>query len=192
MNKKKIFELFNKLKDKNLNYQERMTIRRQIISSSRKLEQELCEIIEKENDMSFKIELLEIIGATQDVFFEDAVKKVIDKEDRIEVLQTAATTLGKLKSENSFQILIKLLAHESPNVRLGAIYGLVALGEKTAVKYLLELLDDHEPAKCWWPSPKAGGYIVSKEASDAIDIISGENLQGNKEKIKKWISKNIK
>lgn len=192
MNKENIFDLLNKLKEERLDPQERMSIRRQIIRSSRNLRPELCEAIEKENDIFFNIELLEIIGATQDDFFEDEVRKIIDSEDRVEVLQTAATTLGKLKSKNNFKILVGLLTHESPNVRLGSIYGLIALGEKMAVKYLLNCLDDHEPVRCWWPSPKAGGYTIAKEASNAIDIISGEKLQGNKEKIEKWINNNIK
>ena len=185
-----MIEILKKLQE-GVSLKERITLHRQIASNFKKFRKELCRILETTEDTFFKIELLEIIGSTKDTFFDPAIRKIIDSEDSVEVLQTAAVTLGKLKSCNSFEMLINLLDHKSPNVRLGAIYGLIFLDEKKAVKYLLSSLDDHEPVKCWWPSPKAGGYIISKEAAEAIDIITGETFKGNKEKIVKWIKKNV-
>ncbi|MGB9180945.1 MAG: HEAT repeat domain-containing protein [Pyrinomonadaceae bacterium] len=190
MDRDELLELLKKLNEKRLDFKERSAIFKQIVAAPPELRQELCQILEREEDESFKIELLNIIGATQDDYFEVAVGKTLQSEASVEVLQTAATTLGKLRGKNSFGILIGLLNHPSPNVRLGSIYGLTALSDTRAVKYLLQSLDDQEAARCWWPSSKAGGYIIAKEAAIAIDALTGESFKGNKEKIEEWIKDN--
>lgn len=191
MNKDELLDLLKKLKQEKLAPKERRAISRQIVAASVQLRSELCEALEKEESKSFKIELLNIIGATQDAFFEDEIRKILESPEPAEVIQAAATTLGKLKGKNGFDILIDLIHHENPNVRLGSIYGLMALGDKRAVKYLLENLDDNETVRSWWASPKAGGYTISKEAAIAIDTITGRTFKGDKKKIEEWIKDNL-
>lgn len=184
-----MLDLLKKLNDENLDYRERTTVRNQIIDEAPNTRQELVEALKKEKSETFKIELLNILGATRDKFFEDAVQKVLESEKSEKVLQTAATNLGKLGT--GFSTLVDLLTHKSPNVRLGAVWGLLSLGDKKAIKYLFNSLNDHEPVICWWASPSAGGYTVGNEAAAAIDALAGAELKGDKNAIEKWISSNL-
>jgi hypothetical protein len=182
-----------KLNSGSLDPATRASVRRQVIETLKDpradtLRQDVRQLLEEATDNRFRTELLEIIGSAQDQLLEDAVKKVINTAGSVEVLQTALTTLGKVKATGSFEILVGFLNHENPNVRLGSIYGLTALGDKRAVRYLLQRLDDQQSARCWWPSPKAGGYIIGREASEAVDVIVGTKLYGDKGKIERWIA----
>ena len=140
-------------------------------------------------DDATKIALLEIVGSTERAEFDDAVRRTLESGAREEVLQTAATALGKLHSPIAFDILTALLRHKSPNVRLGAIYGLMAHGDSRAIAHLAEHLDDRDSARSWWPSPKAGGYRIGAEASAAIDSLSGTRLGGDRRRIQEWIDR---
>ena len=181
-------DLLKKLKSERLNHLERIAIRNQIIDAAQSSRGELIEALEKERSEPFRIELLHIFGATRDEFFEEAIRRVIETEKSEQVLQTAATNLGKIGAKNSFPMLVDLLNHESPYVRLGAVYGLKALGDKRAIKFLLKSLDDHLPIKVWWSSPKAGDYSVANEASIAIDALAGTEFKGDKTRIEKWLA----
>lgn len=184
-----MLNLLKKLMDGSLDYRERTAIRRQIIEGAHDSRRELVEALEKEKSESFRIELLNILGGTRDKFFEDAMRKVIESEKSEKVLQTAAANLGKLGV--GFSTLIDLLKHKSANVRLGAVWGLAALDDKRAVKYLLNSLDDREPVTCWWASPTADGYSVANESAAAIDELTGAKLNGEKSAIEKWIDDNL-
>ena len=184
-----MLDLLKKLRDENLDYRERTAVRNQIIDEARNNRQELAEALEKENSDAFKIELLNILGATRDQFFEDALRKVLETDKSEKVLQTAATNLGKLGT--GFSTLVDLLTHKSPNVRLGAVWGLLSLADKKAIKYLLNSLDDQEPVVCWWSSPTAGAYTVGTEAAAAIDSLAGTEFKGDKSAIENWISENL-
>ncbi len=167
------------------------TLSRQLAATIGNFRGEWLRFLGGEQDKNLTIQALEIIAASQDESFAPAIQKLLLSRAPVEVLQTAATVLGKLRSQHSFQTLVHLLQHENPNVRLGVVYGLLALGEKQAVPYLLNSLDDGNQVKCWWPSPKAGGYTVSKEASLAIDALTGLSLHGDKTRIKQWINDNL-
>ncbi len=182
-----MYTLLDELKREDLTPKERISIHKQIIHDIKNMRDEICRMLREEKNVAFRIELLDIIGDAQDEFFEEELLKIIQSEKSIEVLQVAVTVIGKLKGKKSFETLINLLEHKNPNVRLGAIYGLRALNDRRAVKYLLRCLDDHESVKPAWASPKAGGYIIAKEAAKSIDIIAGQNFRGDKEKIEKWI-----
>jgi HEAT repeat protein len=165
---------------------------RQLVAGVADVRQDLLGILTGRHSNIITIEALEIIGASRDQSFAPAVQKLALSNAPIEVLQTAATVLGKLRSQDTFRSLVRLLEHENPNVRLGAIYGLQAFGEKQAVRHLLNRLDDTDHVKCWWPSPKAGGYTVGHEASLAIDALTGLSLRGDRTAIRKWIQDTFK
>lgn len=179
--------LLDKLKKEKLTPKERFSIRKQVILDIKNVRNELSRMLREEKDSGFRIELLEIIGDAQDEFFEEELLKIIQTEKSIEVLQVAVSVFGKLKGKKSFETLINLLDHKNPNVRLGAIYGLRALNDKRAVRYLFRCLDDQESVKPAWSSPKAGGYIIAREAAKSIDIIAGQDFKGDKEKIEGWL-----
>jgi HEAT repeat protein len=182
-----MYTLLDKLKREDLAPKERFSIRKQVILNIKNMRDELTRMLREEKNLSFRIQLLEIIGDAQDDFFEDELLRIIHSEKSIEVLQVAVTMIGKLKGKRGFETLINLLDHENPNVRLSAIYGLRALNDRRAIKYLLRCLDDHESVRLVWTSPKAGGYTIAKEAAKSIDIIAGQDFRGDKEKIEKWI-----
>ena len=184
-----MFNLLKKLKEEK-DWKEGLMLRRQIVAAAKDSRQELSQALLSEKDMHFKIELLNLIGDTKDEFFAEQVEEVIRSAESVEVLQTAATTLGKTGGPNSFETLAGLLSHKSPNARLGAIYGLMALGDKRAIKHLLKSLADQSPVKCWWPSPKPDGYVIAKEASIAIDELAGIEFKGDKARIEEWLAEN--
>src|SRR5262245_10928856 len=123
-------------------FRKRRTLSRLLVQAMGEFRQDLLQVLRREQDKGIKIEALGIIAASQDQSFSTAVQEVLLSDEPVEVLQTAATVLGKLQSKDSFQTLVHLLNHENPNVQLGAIYGLVALGNKHAVSHLLSSLDD--------------------------------------------------
>ena len=172
-------------------FRNKRTLSRQILESIAQFSQDLLRLLREEQDNGLKIEALNIIGSSQESSFAPAVHQVLNSAKSAEVRQTAATVLGKLRSETSLDTLVHFLKDENPNVRLGSIYGLIALGDKRAVRYLIDSLEDQEHVRSWWPSPKAGGYIVGREASIAIDALTGSPLRGDKTKIKQWISDNL-
>lgn len=168
MNWKEALLLLQKLDDPGESFQEMAKTQRQLIASAKHFERELSDLLLTECDDSFRIAILNIMGNSRHPYFEAEIKRLLDSNQSMEVLQTAATNLGRLSSKGSFEILIELLKHPHPNVRLGAIYGLVALADKRAVKYLEALVHDGASAKAWWPGPKAGGYRIAEEAARAI------------------------
>lgn len=182
-----MYTLLEKLKGEKLSPKERFSIRKQVIHDIRNMRDEVSRMLREEKDVAFRIELLEMIGDAQDEFFEEELFKIIQSEKSIEVLQVAVSVIGRVKGKKSFETLINLLDHKNPNVRLGAVYGLRALNDKKAVKYLVRCLDDHESVKPAWSSPKAGGYIIAKEAAKSIDIIADQDFKGDKEKIEGWL-----
>jgi HEAT repeat protein len=173
-------------------FRRRRALSQRIVETIGEYHQDMLRLLKEEPDKTIKIQALDIIAASQDQSFAPAVRQVLlSQEQPVEVLQTAATVLGKLRSQSSFPTLIHLLKHDNPNVRLGAIYGLVALGNKQAVPHLLNSLDEKDRVKPWWPSPKAGGYTVGQEASVAIDALTGFSFRGDKTKIEEWINDNL-
>jgi HEAT repeat protein len=138
-----------------------------------------------------RIKQLQEIGATRDSSRHAEVLEVLRTETAEETIQVAATTLGLLGAPDSLGVLVGLLAHVSANVRLGAVQGLTALGDARAVPRLAEHLDDEGVARVWWPSPKAGGYIIGREAALAIDSITGERLRGDAARVDDWIARNL-
>lgn len=184
-----MLDLLKKLVNGRLDYRERIAVRNQIIDGARLSRLELVEALEKDDSETFRIEVLNILGATRDKFFEDAIRRVLESEKSEKVLQTAATNLGRIGA--GLSTLVGLLKHKSPNVRLGAVWGLKALGDKRALKCLLDNLDDHEPVICWWASPPPGGYSVANETATAIDALAGAELKGEKSAIEKWIADNL-
>jgi HEAT repeat protein len=187
MNKDELLERLRDLKRGALDLREQAKLAKEIASASSDLRLELIRMLEQETEPSFSVELLTIIGVTQDEFYADAILDVLRSAESPEVRQTAATSLGKIRSPKSFAALVNLLDDPSLNVRLGAVYGLQALGDQRAVEHLLMKLQDNEPVSCWWTSPKAGGYKVGKEAAIAIDALSGEAFKGNTAKIQEWL-----
>lgn len=172
-------------------FRKKRALFRQLVERIGDFRQDLLRLLSDEQDKTIKIQALELIASSRDPSFAPAVEKVLLSNEPVEALQTAATVLGKLGKKDSFPTLIRLLKHENPNVRLGAVYGLLALGDKQAVPHLLNSLDDSDHVKCWWPSPKAGGYTVGKEASLAIDALTGLSLRGDKTRTEQWIDENL-
>lgn len=189
MIKDELLGQLRKLREGQLDHQQRAVLLREI-AAAQELSSDLSRMLESENDEYFKIELLQIIGATQDAAYADAILNVLRSDQRPKVRQTAATSLGKVGGEQSFATLVNLLDDPSPNVRLGAVYGLTTLGDQSAVKHLASKLEDNEPVRVWWPSPKAGGYRVGKESALAIDALTGQKFKGDKVKIGNWIEQN--
>src|SRR5215469_4459175 len=151
------FTLLDQLKNlrDELDFRKRRALSRQLVKKIGNFRQELQSLLSAEQDKTILIAALEIIASSRDQSFAPMVQRVSLSNEPVEVLQTAATALGKLGSKDSFPTLVGLLKDESPNVRLGAVYGLQALGEEKAVPHLLKSLDDSDHVKCWWPSPKA-------------------------------------
>jgi HEAT repeat protein len=137
------------------------------------------------------IKHLQEIGAARDFSRRAEVLEVLRSETAEERLQVAATTLGLLDSPDDLDVLVRLLNHTSANVRLGAVQGLTALGDAGAVPHLAERLDDEAIARVWWPGPKAGGYVIGREAALAIDSITSERLRGDRARIEDWIAENL-
>jgi len=179
------FRLIEKLK-RAAAWQERAGIRSEIVSTAKAFKSELGGLLLGEKDPDFQIELLNIIGATHDDYFVPALRQILSTSSLSEVLQTAATNLGKL-GNGGFETLVGLLQHHDPNVRLGAIYGLAASGDTRAIPHLANLLDDPSEARVWWPGPKAGGYLIRREASSTIDTLAGERLAGDRQRIARWL-----
>lgn len=185
MDSKEFLSLIAKLKQPGASPQDRAATRAEIIRSAKDFEVELARLLLGERNPDFQIELLNLVGATRNGYFVPALQQILGGSSRIEVLQTAATNLGKLGG--GFETLVGLLRHPNPNVRLGAVYGLAALGDKRAIPHLSSLLDDPSEARVWWPGPKAAGYFIGREASSAIDTLVGERLAGDKHKIARWL-----
>ena len=141
--------------------------------------------------MNDKIKQLQAIGAARDVTRHAEVLEALRTETAEETIQVAATTLGLLGTPDGLRVLIGLLAHASANVRLGAVQGLTALGDVRAVSRLAEHLDDEGRARVWWPSPKAGGYVIGREVALAIDAITGERLRGDRVRIGAWVARHV-
>lgn len=186
MDSKEFLSLIAKLKQPGASPQDRAATRAEIIRSAKDFEAELARLLLGERNPDFQIELLNLVGATRNGYFVPALQQILGSSSRIEVLQTAATNLGKLGSAG-LETLLGLLQHPNPNVRLGAIYGLAASGDTRAIPHLANLLDDPSEAKVWWPGPKAGGYLIGREAASAVDTLAGERLAGNKHKIARWL-----
>lgn len=165
---------------------EASVLQRQIIAVAEEIAPELCQQLRRTKDSSIKIRLLNLIGNTRSPVFVPTLQQILAEKQSAEVLQIAATNLGKLGNK-SFKTLVDLLQHPSPNVRLGAIYGLHALGNPQAIPYLLTLLGDNTSVAVWWPSPKAGGYIISRETALVIDQLSGRNFKGDRAAIEQWL-----
>ncbi len=188
----KLLQQLKNLRDEQ-DFKKQRALSRQMAEAISEVRPELLQVLREEQDKGLKIEALNIIAASQDQSFVPTVQQIILLADEpVEVLQTAATVLGKLRSGSSLETLAGLLKHESSNVRLGSIYGLIALGDKRAVPYLMNSLDDKDQVRCWWPSPKAGGYTIAQEASIAIDALTGLSLRGDRGKITQWIDDNLR
>jgi HEAT repeat protein len=188
MHREEALAALQKLQDPRLAWQDRASLRRRIIDAAGSLVPELSQAVEGADDVGFRNELLGIIGASGEEAFEAPLLRLLNDADvPVEVRQTAATNLGKLGSSGSFALLTDLLGYPSPHVRLGAIYGLAALGEARAVPHLAKLLDDGTPVKVWWAGPKAGGYVIAREAAQAIDQLTGRAFTGDQALVAKWI-----
>ena len=155
-NKAELLKQLEQLKQGALDFRERAKLEREIAGASSELHAELVQVLEKETEPAAQIELLRIMGITQDAFYADVILGFLRSTHAAEVRQTAATSLGLVRSPKSFAALIDLLDDASPNLRLGAVYGLQAFGDRGAIKHLLTKLSDHEPVRVWWNSPKAG------------------------------------
>jgi HEAT repeat protein len=191
MTRETLLASLKQLKETRLSWKERADLRRDIIDNSESITQDLCNLLESEEDIGFRIELLNIIGASGVEAFQETLQNILQETNHpIEILQTAATNLGKLGC--GFDTLVGLLDHPSPHLRLGAIYGLGALGDERAVEYLFRKLDDDSPVSVWWPGPKAGGYTISGEASLVIDRIAGTKFRGDQELITRWMQNHLK
>lgn len=188
-NKAELLKQLEQFKQGALDFREQAKLEREIADASSELHAELVQMLEKETEPAAQIELLRLMGITQDAFYADAILIFLRSAHAPEVRQTAATSLGLVRSPKSFAALIDLLDDASPNVRLGAVYGLQAFGDRGAIKHLLTKLSDQEPVPVWWNSPKAGGYTVAKEATVAIDDLSDQAFKGNIQKIKEWIER---
>ena len=188
---KKMDPIYERLRADRLTHAEFQSIRRTILKRVEKDPEQkkmLAKQMRQEPNPNLRIFLLQIIGDTRDGFYEADLCDVIATETDEKILQTAATMLGKLETPTNIAVLLKLLSHNSPNVRLGAVWGLKSVpSSPLVIKQLLGVLDDSDPVHCWWPSPRVGGYTVGKEAAAAIDALTKKPMKGNKALIQEWI-----
>lgn len=178
--RKDVRSALKELKNPRLPWEERATLRRRIADDAGNLVPELTRVLKRSKSIGFRNELLSIIGSSGEQAFEEPLRRLVEDADvPVEIRQTAATNLGKLRSRGSFALLTNLLGDPTPHVRLGAIYGLEALGDARAVPHLTELLNDETSVKAWWPGPKAGGYVIAREAAEAIDKLKSKTEGGD-------------
>jgi HEAT repeat protein len=181
-----------KLTDPAVPWQERASLRRQVLAAADDLEGELIRGLRVATDVGVLNELLDVVGGSGNPTFEDALERLVhDPDAPVEVRQTAATSLGKLGTSGGLAILADLLDDPSPHVVLGAVHGLAASGHASAVRSLARVLDRTTPVKVWWAGPKAGGYVIGREAAHAIDRLTGCALGGDPALVSDWIREHL-
>lgn len=119
-------------------------------------------------DDSFRIDVLNALGASRDASLADLVESLIDSKPPPRVLRNAGIALGNLGGPRAFDRLASLLRHRDATVRVGAVDGLAILSDRRAVELLRALLDDHGK-----PAPMGAGAIegpvtVGSEAARAL------------------------
>jgi HEAT repeat protein len=176
--REKALEVLHALRNERLTPAERGRLTREAVASTHGLEPEIIRRLESENDLALRLQLLDIIGASQNPHFLAPLERLAGNCRQMEILQSVGINLGKLQRPEAFGVLVTLLGHPHANVRYGAIRGLALLGDTRAVQHLTPLLDDKSTIVVWWPSPKADGYVISREAALAINEITGEKLDG--------------
>ena len=140
---------------------------RTVAEKAASLRNEIARALTSRDD-SFRIDVLNAVGASRDPALADLVETLVDSRPKPRVLRIAAIALGNLGGTRAFDRLAALLRHRNPTARSGAVRGLAILGDPRAINLLRGVLDDDEH-----PEPIGAGAIegvvtVGSEAARAI------------------------
>jgi HEAT repeat protein len=158
------------LRDGPLTATERTMLRNQVLDDWASVGPLICSDLAKA-DESTALTMLDLIAGSGDHACLDAVRRVVYSKAAEVVRQRAAIALGKVDGSEAFDTLTVLLSDASAAVRLGAVYGLQALGDRRAVEPLARLLKDKAQVRTSWPGSQAGAYEVGKEAALVIQAL---------------------
>jgi len=114
-----------------------------------------------------------------------------DSDSRL--VEAAAEALGRVGGPLAYERLVKLLSSENVQHRVGAIRGLKLLGNPAAVEPLLDVLLTEDQHFVQW-GPSSGlqtETMLHQTAAKAIDILTGEQLDGEVARIRYWIEKHL-
>lgn len=111
------------------------------------------------------------------------------KESDFRLVEAAAEALGRVDGPLAYDLLVKLLDSENVQHCIGAIRGFKLLGDKAAVKVLLEvLLREDQPYKLWATSSESPvNTTLHYAAANTINLLTGEQLDGDVGRIRIWI-----
>src|SRR5215470_4890634 len=127
MDRKQALQALRELKSGVAQEDQRVPLRKALIASAGSIAKELIVELQQGADLSFRRELLNVIGATRLEMFFLPLSELLEREPGDELAQIAAINIGKLTAPQSYDALVRLLQHDNPQVRFGAIGGLTAL-----------------------------------------------------------------
>jgi HEAT repeat protein len=85
--------------------------------------------------------------------------RLLEEDDEPAVLSSAAIGLGHLHDERAIDRLTKLAGHASPDVRRAVVHGLMGHDDDRAVRALVVLSEDEDPAVRDWATFSLGIQI---------------------------------
>lgn len=113
-------------------------------------------------------------------------KALSDPDSRLG--EVAAEALGSVDGAGAYDRLLQLLSSENSRHRLGAIRGLGLLKNPAAVRPLLDVLTSGDQSLlAWAPSSRDETITLHGAAAQAIDLLTGEQLDGDVESIRAWL-----
>jgi len=100
----------------------------------------------KDNELRYKIIFIFGEMADYNIDFLNHLKEMLNEETDEKIRSISALTLGKLKDEDSIDILIdKLKNDQSDSVRLNSAFALGEIKSEKAIDFLVKALDDKNP-----------------------------------------------
>lgn len=106
------------------------------------------------------------------------------------LVEAAAEGLGQIGGPDAYDRLLRLLTSDDVQHRAGAIRGLSDLGNAAAVEPLLAVLvTEDQPPASWGPSPEAEPDTLHELAADAIYCLTGEQFDGEVDRIRGWLTR---
>ena len=105
------------------------------------------------------------------------------------LIEAAGEALGSVNGPGAYERLLELLNAGDQSQRVGAIRGFERLGDKAAVRPLLEALPASGQAVSFG-SESAGEQVDLRDLIlDAIDSLAGESFHGDVNKIREWLER---
>lgn len=105
------------------------------------------------------------------------------------LMEAAGEALGSVNGPGAYERLIELLNADEESQRIGAIRGFERLGDKAAVRPLLEALPASDGAVSLWSESAGEPVDLRRLILDAIDSLAGESFRGDANKIREWLDR---